>query len=48
MKIKAIVLDSTTSDNKIIKFEVRKEDIYRVMRMLNRSGFQVDYRKVNY
>ena len=48
MKIKATLLNSITPENKIILFEVRIKDIYQVMRMLNKGGFEVDYRKVGY
>jgi hypothetical protein len=48
MRIKATVLNSTTNDNKIIQFDVNPKDVYRVMRMLYKGGFEVDYRKVIY
>jgi hypothetical protein len=48
MKIKATVLNSKVNDNKIIMFEVTPKDVYTVMRMLNKGGFQVDYRKCGY
>jgi len=48
MKIKATVLNSITPENKIILFEVNQKDIYQVMRMLNKGGFEVDYRRVDY
>ncbi len=46
MRIKATVSDSAISGNKIIQFEVCQSDIYKVMRMLYRGGFEVDYKKV--
>ena len=46
MKIKATVLDSITPGDKVIMFDVKVKDVYQVMRMLNKGGFEVDYKKV--
>jgi hypothetical protein len=48
MKFQAKVLDSKTSNNKVIMIEVSPLYIYKAMEMLSKAGFEVDYRKCDY